>query len=232
MSDQALIAEGLSSIFKHREAHIVIALTGRTGSGCTSVARLLATSDFSAIELPETSRPPESQESRKSQIINEWLKHNWSAFLKINLSEVILLLVLTEECNDIVKQVQNAIPDTDAGELRSLFGSTSAKATATVSTLTNLRTASDDEIAEAHGFLFKDLPDIAQSMRLLLSRKGRSHYTATFQTFGNNIRRSGKASSDQVSPSSLLILPEIISQILKLHRIQCRKRSVDKVYVV
>lgn len=31
------IAEALETIFNHRESYVVVALTGRTGSGCTSL---------------------------------------------------------------------------------------------------------------------------------------------------------------------------------------------------
>jgi deoxycytidylate deaminase/dephospho-CoA kinase len=232
MLDQKHIADALSSIFKHRESHVVIALTGRTGSGCTSVAKILATKEFSSIGLPQTSNPPASHEERKSQIINRWLEHKWNSFLKITVSEVILLLVLCKDCADVIDYLK--LPDSElvTSDLKILIESNSERALKTVATLEELRLASDKDVTEAHQFIFLTLPDVSENVRRLLNANGRNSYTASFQKFGDNIRRSGQALSEDISPSSLLILPETIGQILKLHRIQSRIENSDRVYVV
>lgn len=72
MPDSKEIAEGLSRIFEHRQSFIVIGMTGRTGSGCTTVAEVPGARRFDGIRLPEIPSPRTSHEERKDAIVNVW----------------------------------------------------------------------------------------------------------------------------------------------------------------
>jgi dCMP deaminase len=216
----AQIAEALEKIFSHRESHIVIGLTGRTGSGCTSVAELLATDTFSSITLPEISNSPYTQEARKATIIKKWLSEKWKKFLRISVSDIILLVALSENRSspdssfDIIKSsISNDLPD-------KLFSENFSKAQDAINVLKDLKQTQQNEINSTYAFIFDELPDIARDLRTSLNTNGKTPYTEVFQKIGDNIRKSGKGGSSEISPEALLVLPELISQILKLHRIK------------
>lgn len=219
-ADDAQIAEALEKIFSHRESHIVIGLTGRTGSGCTSVAELLAADTFSSITLPEISNSPYTQEARKATIINKWLSEKWKKFLRISVSDIILLVALSENSNSpdsSIAIIKSSIAD---DSLDYLFSQYSSKAQNSINVLKDLKNGHDNEIDDTYKFIFDELPSIARELRTMLNTKGKAPYIEVFQKIGDNIRKSGKAGSSEISPTALLLLPELISQILKLHRIK------------
>ena len=44
-------ADAIKSLYSQREKFILIGLTGRTGSGCTTVSEILAKNDISELDL-------------------------------------------------------------------------------------------------------------------------------------------------------------------------------------
>ena len=94
--EKDLVKEGIEIVFSHRESFIVVSLTGRTGSGCTTVAEILK-EDFDIKKFPTISSPPKNNEDRKDNIIFNWTKKNWKKFNCIQVSQIILLLGLEEE---------------------------------------------------------------------------------------------------------------------------------------
>lgn len=68
---------GLDTIYKERRRFIVLGLTGRTGSGCTTLANLLTHDTFGEFN-PQ--RPKSSlfinDEERKYKVVYDYLKYN------------------------------------------------------------------------------------------------------------------------------------------------------------
>ena len=61
-------------MYDERNKLIIIGLTGRTGSGCSTVAKILATSDVKKLELPEAAAScSNSIENRKNLILNNYI---------------------------------------------------------------------------------------------------------------------------------------------------------------
>lgn len=69
--DEQLIAAALNEIFNRRGQFIVLGLTGRTGSGCTTAAELLRT-PFSNLRLDAVASPLRTMEQRKHRLIVEY----------------------------------------------------------------------------------------------------------------------------------------------------------------
>jgi putative protein kinase ArgK-like GTPase of G3E family len=47
MPDENPVSSGLEKVFEHRQSFILIGLTGRTGSGCSTIAEILSQQQFS-----------------------------------------------------------------------------------------------------------------------------------------------------------------------------------------
>jgi len=94
------MSELIDNLYKLRRNFILIGLTGRTGSGCSSTARILATQNLD--NLPSNYRETRvcsDVERRKNRIVNRFLRHedNWSPFTIITASDIIFYFALREE---------------------------------------------------------------------------------------------------------------------------------------
>lgn len=76
----------VDKIYKLRKNFVIIGLTGRTGSGCTTVAKILQTrhpEEFKS-EYREIKTAPINNDVRKNRIIYRYILKNWSLFLDEN----------------------------------------------------------------------------------------------------------------------------------------------------
>ena len=86
---------GLDLIFKERRKFIIIGLTGRTGSGCTTVSELLSKDPFSGFNPPNPkSSLFDNDEERKYRVVYEYLKNQWVKFYHIKMSDIVSTFIL------------------------------------------------------------------------------------------------------------------------------------------
>lgn len=230
MNDQAQISAGLNNIFAHRDSFIVIGLTGRTGSGCTTVADILA-NPFSKIQLSDLQNPP-TNEDRKERIIRKWLEKNWQPFQKIQASHVIQLLAISDpllQFEDFVsKNAENAKTEEIAATIKPHI----VTARLTIKALAAIKDATPEDVDSAYQFIFEILPKLSKDIKALLNSGEKKHYTAIFQKLGDNIRKSGNPLSESIDPSRLLTLPETIARIIKLSRSRNIRHKKTNYFVI
>lgn len=84
-------------IYKLRRDFILIGLTGRTGSGCTTVASLLCKKDFSELKSnhKDINDTTWDNDSRKSRIVYKYMQQHWHAFTCIKASDGMRILSQT-----------------------------------------------------------------------------------------------------------------------------------------
>ncbi len=98
------IKHDLKHLYKLRSDFLVIGLTGRQGSGCSTVANFL-TSTFENIKFPKpVTSKFSSNEERKYRIAYRYLKENWEEFTLIRASDVIVSLILEKEYEELIAQ--------------------------------------------------------------------------------------------------------------------------------
>lgn len=232
MEERHLVSDGLKQVFSHRSAFFVIGLTGRTGSGCTTAADLLSSPRFDDIELPEIPNPPKSQEDRKDRIVREWLKDNWIPFKKIQVSQVILLLAISD-ADRFIDILLSLDPDVDVGSVRRIIEPVESVCQKCISVLSNIRECTDADACTCYDFLFDGLSQLSESIKSELNKNEKKYYTPVFQILGDNVRKSGSPLSSEIEPSRLLSLPETISRIIKLARLRNKiKNETDNYYVI
>lgn len=83
-------------IYQLRREFIIIGLTGRTGSGCTTVAEILSRKDFNTLKSLHHEWNPDNinNDARKNRIIYNYIKNNWTPFEIIKASDIIFFYVL------------------------------------------------------------------------------------------------------------------------------------------
>lgn len=111
------VAEGLKRLFNRRSKFILIGLTGRTGSGCTTAATLLSHS-FAELRIPEPKRDNATSDDRKYRIVKDYAQKNWVPFFSISISNVILSYLLDHEEDELRKffQSSNLLNNTNLDE--------------------------------------------------------------------------------------------------------------------
>lgn len=95
----------VEQIYKLRRDFLLIGLTGRTGSGCSTVAKILG-SDINDIktEYREINDGPWDNDSRKNRIVYKYMKEHWHKFKTIKASDVIFYYAFLLEFDDFVKE--------------------------------------------------------------------------------------------------------------------------------
>lgn len=83
-------------IYQLRREFIIIGLTGRTGSGCTTVAEILSRKEFNTLKSLHHEWNPDNidNDARKNRIIYNYIKNNWTPFEIIKASDIIFFYVL------------------------------------------------------------------------------------------------------------------------------------------
>lgn len=231
MNDKDYILSGVSQIFSHRESFIVIALTGRTGSGCSTVANLLTSENISKIEFPVIPNNNIKHDDRTNRIITTWIAENWHPFTKIQVSQIILLLLLASDTSEALSAITKYNAIIEVGQLKAIFEQHYQASKRALDTLSDIKSANKDAIEQSFTFILNELPDISSSIKSIINSKEKL-YTGLFQLFGDNIRLSGSPLLDTINPNNLLTLPGLISRLIKLARHHNRINNITKNYYV
>lgn len=100
--------ESIKSAYSQREKFVLIALTGRTGSGCSTAASILAKSSFKDLDLQESQvREINTNEDRKYEIIyNYTQKNDWKAFSVIEASGIIFSHIIEQGMDEFKEYIK------------------------------------------------------------------------------------------------------------------------------
>lgn len=93
--------------------NIIIGLTGKTGSGCSTIADILASEKFGDLKLKdETPKEGTDAEGKKSRIIYNYFAGKdavpWTPFKVIKLSNVILQIIMENGLKNLISCIENA----------------------------------------------------------------------------------------------------------------------------
>lgn len=107
----------IDQIYSLRKNFMVIGLTGRTGSGCTTVADLLTNEITYLRSNHKDFREGDiTNQVRKDRIIRNFIKHNWSPFIKITASDIIYYYAGLISFDEFVEELAKA--STPLGDIR------------------------------------------------------------------------------------------------------------------
>lgn len=111
------LISGIELAYSERTDLIVFALTGRTGSGCSTAATTLGRR---IEELTLSDEHFIGVERRKASITTEFARRQWLSFTTITVSSVIYSFVL-EESSEAAEKILSELktPPLPAGEFRS-----------------------------------------------------------------------------------------------------------------
>lgn len=202
------LTAGIELAYAERSDFLIIALTGRTGSGCTTTADIL-TKSFD--DIPISLENMAEIESRKLKIAQDYARSRWIAFQRITVSTVIFGYLLEQQW----------------GSIESFLASHKAKDSqlkAISKILDGLREDNDYESyiavtsqglktnrADAWIFFSNKLLPAAKSVKSILG----NIYAPIFQALGDNIRYSGNALDNKIKTQELFSLVRRVKRLAK-----------------
>lgn len=221
----------VEKIYQHRNDYMIIGLTGKIGSGCTTAANFL-TKKVDEIILPEINIGEDSRDDlRKKYIISKFYKSNWSEFSKICVRDMITTFVLGNTFDELVTYVNKAIPNgLDIEFLKADYDKKREENNrfANIVAKRSKKLEITKEDAEyVYNYINYQLPPFTTTIKKGLSADNYREFSKAFQLFGDNIRKSGCAINDTFDSNNIYSLADRINsviKILKIHNINNNKK--------
>ncbi|WP_339435011.1 deaminase [Pseudomonas orientalis] len=221
MSSTSLVVD---NIYEDAKDFLIIGMTGRTGSGCTTAAKILCEK---RLDIPsEGYEGLTRNEFKKHKIIKKYIDGgSWTPFYRIEASSLItyhLLLLSDSEFCDYISCFDFAVPLTDV-EVAG-FSSTLNEARTRVLSVDAARYSSGYEDVSLHFELyFTEMPNVTS---LFMGFLGRARFTQVYQQAGDNVRSSGAANSSDFVAAEIFNFPKHLNILIKLAH---KKARSDKV---
>ncbi len=215
---------GIEAAYAERIDLMVVALTGRTGSGCTTTANAL-TSEFSAIPFSPTGLSP--AEIRKFEICKQFAEKQWKPFKAISVSAVILSFLILEPWDLVEKLLTEQKLQSFIEPFQTIH--TSLRGDAHFKDYESLSLNHDQKASVgAWAFYAGPLTAAAFATRQLFGNK----YPSLFQTLGDNIRLSGSAVSKVVNPKKVFSLITRVKRLTKAAGRWDREHNIESTRIV
>lgn len=215
---------GLDTIYKERRRFIVLGLTGRTGSGCTTLASLLTHDTFGEFNPP---RPKSSlfinDEERKYKVVYDYLKMQWVKFYHIRMSDIVSTFILElsfEKFDALYKSVLDGkIGDNDPNLDEKIKTYYDEHHQARIHAKEFAQQKQDNLYdAVTYDFYFKQVPEFTSKLKKFLNKIQSGSYTKLYQLVGNNIRKSGSADSDRYDGEKIYLFAQRANKLIKILR--------------
>lgn len=226
--DEQHVALGLKALFAHRGQFVVLGLTGRTGSGCTTAANLL-TKTFGDLRLEPVASPLVTVEQRKHRVIAEFAEKNWQPFLEVSVTLIIVTFVLEAKPTSLDAFLKPYIKD---GDKRTAMMEEIRKAGIEwekVRCVLDRERKKVPKEAEAYlEFVDRDLRNLLGVLRKALG----ASYAAAFQAFGDNLRSSGDVLDESFRSDAFFALPQRVGEIVvALRELQLSRKEPARVAI-
>lgn len=223
------VSRGLNVLFDERRKFVVIGLTGRTGSGCTTASKILASSFNDLALSTDIYRTKDLPEQLRYKIIYEYIKLNWAEFEIVRIKDILTTFILEYPFEDFMTFCANLLKIEERDLLKKLpsfivnsFSLMHRDRLAVQEKISNDRqSALADE--DVYNFYFKDLPIFTDSLKDFFDGLTQNAFTSIYQKIGNNIRNSGNPYSGVFDPQRMFLLAQRTNVPIKI----LRRKSLD-----
>lgn len=223
----------ISSLFHERSKFIVIGLTGRTGSGCTTAANILEneTANFPQVEDVKYGNKPffSNLDSKRYKIASHYITENYSSFISIKVSDLISAYILTlsaTQASDFIKEQTSDVRENKIDDVirKGCFHSSFTKKGILKSISNKILNHTENlELTEREKTKFfsymKLIRKFTEDFKKELRELHNELYIKVYQAAGNSIRRTGSVQSAfkdaPFEPESVFHLPETINRCIK-----------------
>lgn len=203
------IPDALAQLFRRHSEFIVIGVTGRTGSGCTTAAQLLSR-DFATLPLDPVASPLTTPEQRKYRIVHEFSQKNWRRFHVVSVTLVIVTFILEADSNGLEQYFRQHIKERAVPLMNEIL----RIRTEWDKVKTVVQPGRKKDGAETETFLGFWAAELENLLLVLKKALGPAAYSTTFQAFGDNLRSSGNVLSNVFDAQAFFTLPTRVGEIV------------------
>lgn len=245
--------EVVDQIYKLRRNFIIIGLTGRTGSGCTTVADVLKTEDVNSLKsnYRDINSGSIDNNVRKNRIVYNFVRQNWNPFTIIKASDVIFYYALQQNFDVFVQCLENAdtapidqskITQKDVDQtfitqlqiLKAPYEILKKKVDECEKYLINKEYENNaTPIINYKKLILDEIADFRQELEKNLAKTTKKVISKELQVWGNNIRKYNsiitKNKIDEKSPSCLA---HKINQFIKMFRVADKSDNKPTLIVI
>ena len=208
-------------IFAERKDFIIIGLTGRTGSGCSTVAKFLC-QNFSELQ-PAVDQSIDTTKERQNSILYNYAMQTWTPFRLIEVKHIIFTFIIEHSFNSLLEFISKEFGADEAFntdklvELKDEFEQMHQDRMKWKEELDshpeNKESIFADE--EMHQFYFEAVPAFFARFKEAIPAAA---YTKLLQKVGDNIRASGSPYSMEIVHTNILNLAQRINMMIKMLR--------------
>lgn len=214
----------IDTIYTHRNKFIIIGLTGKIGSGCTTSVDFLAKT-IDEHKLPEITLTDTMVDSqRKQYIIDKFYRKNWVPFYKITVSDVIASFVFENRFEELNRYIESKNLRKLPRKLKDRYNDFHEH---TIKILKKIRKnkwrsgKSNKTIKELFDYITKELPEFSYQLKKELIENNGSYrfYTKLYQKIGNNIRLTGEFNKEtDGNAKNIYTISDRVNDFIKILR--------------
>ncbi|MCA7014851.1 anti-phage dCTP deaminase [Dickeya dadantii] len=238
MAEQKFISE----LFLENNQFILVGLTGRTGSGCTTTANILESKNISFPELNGLSGFYNGLDERRYSIVKKFAEEHWGNFYSIKVSDLIsiyLLLLPTVKLISFIYSCGESLTKKSCEHLvrngvlsKSFLKENYSDVIKQLLDHHSEIDFSDPKITRSFIRILQLVRKFTRDLKAELNQLESGLYVSVYQSAGKSIRRIGKVDAEYESkdfiPNSVFHLPETINRVIK----SIRKVKNERAYVV
>jgi len=234
------VTKGIHEVYDTREKYIIIGLTGRTGSGCTTAAEILTTARNKLKLAKPHILSSNANEARKFSIIKRWVENNWVPFAQVEIKNIITSFILEVDKEKFSSYISECLEPDDKDrreKIKSLFlEECGDEYDIHRKERLILKKREIKDINERHKrtekFYFTDLPPFTEKLKESLDSFSTKNYTKVFQKLGDNIRSSGCAISSQFAAENIFAISKRVNRLLKIFTYKSRNEGSETFIVI
>lgn len=100
------LESAINELYSEGDYFIVLGLTGRTGSGCSTVASILTSEKGKIKHSLYSGNTPSNNEERKQRIILKHFSNKWEKFTLLQIRSLITLLIAQSEIPKDIEKIK------------------------------------------------------------------------------------------------------------------------------
>lgn len=231
------LTESIHTVYDNREKYIIIGLTGRTGTGCSTAAGIFANnSDELHLSIPQEIKGNKNEE-RKTFIVKRFLKKNWEPFVKIEIKVIITSYIIDSTKEDFIKYVAKELEPADPAKRKHIMDKFIEKLGKRYEKIRksylsfDFRSKDNKEAKRIISFFLTECQNFSSLLKEYLDSISIKSYIRLFQKFGDNIRSSGSAISSEYSAENIFSISKRVNMLIKNFRHLSKHNSL-KTYIV
>jgi deoxycytidylate deaminase len=223
--------KGLNKLYEERGNFILIGLTGRIGSGCSSAAKILEQA-FWDIDFPLPRRDDfKDAEERKYKILYDYANLNWKKFECIKVKDIITSFIVDSEEEKFIEFLKNELLNftemsdgkIDDGEIRKHDFITILRNLKEIKDQIDSKDKDKSVTINQKEELFRDfyfvkIKELSSEIEKFFKSFGKTAHASIYKKMGDNIRSSGNVHSSDFDADHIFDIAQRINQIIKLLR--------------